>query len=387
MFERRAILIFLIIFLIGLVTNVDTSHFYGVQIAVDLDQNTSAGVVTVNFHWREIWNATTTISTTSSVQTCASGSICPSGPTTLTMSTGTSNCQQTVISASGVSYDSRTGVDTSTYFPLSSIPLTTQYYSMAFSSSAWGLIQSTVANFGAQIDVLISRRLDNLMFDSSARSAIAPIVSIRPACGGLGFRIPYYDPDGDPVQCRWGNTTLECQDVCNNSYNYPIPFSLSKGCYLTYIGGIPASNIYYPIAVMLEDYYPSMPTTKIDSAPLQFVVEVTLANSPCVPVSPLVVDSCSLALAPIAICPSNITNPPEDSYVISSYYTILPNSTANLSCNYGYNTMPTNQIYMICSPYNNTAGVWTAVGNCTGTRKSNFLYSAGTTKILIGTII
>ena len=371
MFETKDILIFLIIFLIGLVTNVNTSHFYGVQLAVDLVQNTSEGNVTVNFHWREIWNATTPLSTISPVRTCATGSICPSGPSPLTMSAGTANCQQIVTSASGVSYDSRTGVDTSTYFPSGSIPLTTQYYSMAFSSNAWGLIQNTVANFGAQIDVLISRRVDTLMFDSSARSAIAPIVTIRPACGGYGFQIPTYDPDGDTVQCRWGNTTLECQSVCNNSYNFPIPFILSTGCYLTYIGGLPASKIYYPIAVMLDDYYPSMPTIKMDSAPLQFVVEVALPTSPCVPVTPLVVDSCSLSLAPLSECPSNITNAPANSYV-SSYYTVTANSTANLTCNYGYAPMPTAQIYMICSPYNDTASVWSAVGNCKGTRTSNF---------------
>ena len=144
--------------------------------------------------------------------------------------------------------------------------------------------------------------------------------------------------------------------------------SLSTGCYLTYTGTNPASSVYWPIAVMLEDYYPLPPNTKMDSAPLQFVVEVAPANSPCVPVSPLVVDSCSLALAPLSVCPSNITAP-ANSYVSSSYYTVTANSTANLTCNYGFVPMPTTQIYMICLvPKSASPGVWTSVGNCTGTQ-------------------
>ena len=119
---------------------------------------------------------------------------------------------------------------------------------------------------------------------------------------------------------------------------------------------------------MLEDYYPLLPNTKMDSAPLQFVVEVAPPNSPCVPVSPLVVDNCSFALAPLSVCPSNITNAAANSYVSSSYYTVTANSIANLTCNYGYAPMPTAQIYMICSVVNSALpGAWIAVGNCTGT--------------------
>ena len=370
--ERVVIVIFLNLALFGLVPNVDASHFYGVQLAVDMFQNTTGGPVTVDVHWREIWNSATKLSTSSTVN-CMTKKGCPT-PSSITMDAGTSNCQQTVKSASGVSYDSRTGTDTTMSFAYSKIPTTqfpfnSTYYSMAFSSAEWGLIQSTRANFGAQIDMLLNRRNDTGTFDGSARSAIAPIVTIRPVCNGTGFQIPYYDPEGDPVKCRWANTTLECQGVCKIGYVTTIPFTLSTGCYLTYTGTNPASSVYLPIAVMLEDYYPSMPTTKMDSAPLQFVVEVATANSPCVPITPLVVDICSLAMAPVAVCPSNITNPPANSYVSTSYYTILPNSTANLTCNYGYTPLPTTQIYMICLPKNATAGVWIAVGNCIGTKK------------------
>lgn len=193
------------------------THFYGVQLAASLVENVTAGVVTVNFYWREIWNANPNsgLSTISSVSTCSTtGTPCPSGPATINMGRTTSNCQQTV-SASGISYDSRTGLDTQTWWPESAIPTTQPtYYTMGFNDSAWGLIPTTPnLAFGAEIDILISRRTDNNAFDNTPRSSIAPIVTIRPACGGTGFQIPYYDPDGDPVQCRWANTSSECRDV------------------------------------------------------------------------------------------------------------------------------------------------------------------------------
>ena len=378
LYKRVDIFVIFFFALADFVPTVDTSQFFGIQFGVDLV--TSSDIVKVNFIWREIWNAsyaTTTLLTTSTVNVCQSCSERPY-PLYITLSTATSNCQQTVTTASSVAYDSRTGIDTTISFtslqiPTFFFPNSSTYYSMGFSNSAWGLVTATTtANYGAQIDVLLNRRADTGNFDGSARSAIAPIVTIRPACGGNGFQIPYYDPDGDPVQCRWGTTTQECQSVCSNKYapTYVTmyPFKLSPGCYLTYTGTPTASSVYWPIAVMLEDYYPLPPYKKMDSAPVEFVVEVAPPNSPCAPVSPLVVDNCSLAMAPISVCPSNITNAPANSYVSSSSYSVLTNSTANLTCNYGYVPMPTAQIYMICSAYNVMVGVWTAVGNCTGTR-------------------
>ena len=101
MIEFVVIVTFLNLALLGLVPNVDASYFYGVQLAVDMFQNKAGGSVTVDLHWREIWNATTTLATSPSVDTCETGSSCPS-PSTITMSSRTSNCQQTVNSASGV---------------------------------------------------------------------------------------------------------------------------------------------------------------------------------------------------------------------------------------------------------------------------------------------
>ena len=113
------------------------------------------------------------------------------------------------------------------------------------------------------------------------------------------------------MKCRWATTLLECGDVCSATFNGgvtlpPIPFSLSSNCTLTYTGTTPASLIYYPIAVMLEDYYPSNPTSPMSSAPLQFIVGVRNGGKPCV--SSLVADTCSSQLAPSLKC-GNITLP------------------------------------------------------------------------------
>lgn len=127
------------------------------------------------------------------------------------------------------------------------------------------------------------------------------------------------------------------------------PFSLSAGCYLTFTGTAPGSgSTFYPIAVMLEDYYPSAPTVKMSSAPLQFVVEVGAASgSPCTAVTPLLVDQCSANLAPLSACPTTITVP-SNAHLTASSYSVTPNSTASYSCDYGYEASTT-PLFEICT--------------------------------------
>ena len=78
------------------------------------------------------------------------------------------------------------------------------------------------------------------------------------------IRIPMADSDGDPIECRWGQSKGECGTICT-----PIGVLHSNPCELTYN----ATKIgYHAVALTIEDFDSNH--TVLSSIPLQFLIHI-----------------------------------------------------------------------------------------------------------------
>ena len=346
----------------------NASHFYGEEMFADVTSDSTQEIITI--HWRCMWKSDRAPDN-EYLSTCSSGSPCPSGPSTIDMST--SNCNAAGIDTvdGSASYDSWTGVATVLYYPIGSVPASGTLIGMSFSDYAWGLLNPNLmsgwAYFGGQLLVLTARRTDNGLFNNTPRSPVAAIVTLWPGCGGTSFTIPVVDPDGDPVQCRWSSSTAECQDCCYSTYasksgGTALPFTLTSDCTVTYTGGTVASNYYYAICIQMEDFYPSNPTIRISSSSLQFIVEV--AKNPCsTQVSPLITDPCSLSMVAIPQCTDSLIYVVPNAVVPSNYSNTVGSSVI-LNCAIGYAPSSGGSVNVTCVKFNSTNGVWVASTRC-----------------------
>ena len=335
------------------------SHFYGEEMFADVTSNSTQEIITI--HWRLIWN-NGRVPTSEYLYTCYSGSPCPSGPSSIILSPGSSNCNAQVITTvdGSATYNAWTGVISSLYYPIISLPPSGTIISITFADADWGLLPSSTMAYGGQLSVLTARRSDNYLFNNTPRTAIAAILTIWPGCNGISFSIPVVDPDGDPVQCRWSNSIDECSDCCYASYPGSLPFTLANDCTVTYTGGAVSSNSYYAICIQMEDFYPTNQNVRISSASLQFIVEV--ATNPCSQaISPLYTDSCSLSM--VAICSDNLSSVVPNSVITSNYSNIV-GSIVILSCASGYAPSSNGSVIVNCVSFNSSNGVWVASAGC-----------------------
>ena len=335
------------------------SHFYGQEMYADVTSDSTQEIITI--HWRLMWRNGFPSSET--LTTCYSGSPCPSGPTSITMSPGSSNCNAQVITTvdGSATYEAWTGVITSLYYPITLLPPNGTTIGIIFQDSDWGLLSTaTIMAYGGQLNVLTARRADKNLFNNTPRTAIAAIITVWPGCSGFSFSIPVVDPDGDPVQCRWSTSTAECRGCCYASYPGGLPFTLTRNCTVTYTGGAVSSNTYYAICIQMEDFYPTNQNVRISSASLQFIVEV--ATNPCSQaISPLYTDSCSLSM--VAICSDNLSSVVPNSVIISNYSNIVGSSVI-LSCASGYSPSSNGSVIVNCVAFNSSKGVWVASAGC-----------------------
>ena len=110
-------------------------------------------------------------------------------------------------------------------------------------------------------------------------------------------KITAEDPDGDPIRCRWAESSLnECADVCRGfpaSLNgrdvccITIVYNLSTSlnplarfvqCEIQYTGSS-LSTGDYAVALQVEDFTSSTATTPLSSVPVQFVVRIRAFSS------------------------------------------------------------------------------------------------------------
>jgi len=115
---------------------------------------------------------------------------------------------------------------------------------------------------------------NNLFFilnrlNNSPKTTMNPIVQVEVGKVHV-IRIPMADSDGDPIQCRWGNSTEECGSIC--ARKGPLR---SNPCELTYN----ASQIgYHAVALVIEDFDSN--NNVLSAIPLQFLIHIVNATTP-----------------------------------------------------------------------------------------------------------
>lgn len=118
-----------------------SSHYYGEEMFADVTSNSTHE--TISIYWRIIWaNGASNIPSNEPLTTCSSGAPCPTGPSTIGMSPSTSNCvAKGIATADGLTkYDSWTGVSSTLYYPIDSVPTSNRTIGFDFQDKAWGLL-------------------------------------------------------------------------------------------------------------------------------------------------------------------------------------------------------------------------------------------------------
>ncbi|CAF1153971.1 unnamed protein product [Rotaria sordida] len=162
-------------------------------------------------------------------------------------------------------------LDANDYFTVShSIPSTSTIgFYRPLSLSTGGTSTTSRWNITASIDVRV--RPDNGLINTPP---LAKVMSPQ----GIPFNISTqivistFDIDGDNVQCRWSNSSLECGDVC---FPTAIPSStiLSSNCTLTITGNV--VNSWYCASIQVEDFISTNSTAfAMSSVPVQFLIYV-----------------------------------------------------------------------------------------------------------------
>ncbi|XP_078701706.1 uncharacterized protein LOC144927826 isoform X2 [Branchiostoma floridae x Branchiostoma belcheri] len=159
---------------------------------------------------------------------------------------------------------------------------------ISFSSSAWitvnrpnGGTHSPRWELVAHVD--LSPRSDTGKPNSSPISASSAIYRVQISCDTV-IQIPWTDPDGDVVRCRYASVFNECGGACD-----PLPYSTldETTCEISYrtsLGRLTPG--WYAVALSLEDYPPGSTTTTtagsgLSRVPLQFLVNAYTSNNPC----------------------------------------------------------------------------------------------------------
>ncbi|XP_035659266.1 uncharacterized protein LOC118404302 [Branchiostoma floridae] len=106
-------------------------------------------------------------------------------------------------------------------------------------------------DWNVETHVELGTRSDTGRPNSSPITASSPIYRIQNNCDTT-IRIPYEDPDGDQVKCRYASVYGECGEACD-----PLPYSTldEDNCTITYdtSRGILQPG-WYAVSLVLEDY-------------------------------------------------------------------------------------------------------------------------------------
>ncbi|XP_038154949.1 flocculation protein FLO11-like [Cyprinodon tularosa] len=154
-------------------------------------------------------------------------------------------------------------------------------------------IQNSVVSWRAVTNVELRTRSDIGKPNTSPQTTILPALRIPSNCPKI-IDLLAFDPDGDEVKCRYGNTTeSEC-----NPCNPPSVLILSSTCSLNFTANnspSSSSDVPYAVQLVMEDFptqninltqndgSQEMKTTSdaISKIPLQFVLKVAPAIPSC----------------------------------------------------------------------------------------------------------
>ncbi|CAF1039384.1 unnamed protein product [Rotaria sordida] len=158
------------------------------------------------------------------------------------------------------------------------------YFWIAYQGASWRALANAATSFlpGWSIVSLINlqRRPDGLINTPPVSQVASPqyVIFNRTAT----IKIPVTDVDvGDDIRCRWSSKNSaygvdECDDVCTSAST--ISLANLSGCTLTFTAT--TSNVWYAIALQVEDFINTTSTNPMSSVAIQFLIYV-LATPTC----------------------------------------------------------------------------------------------------------
>ncbi|CAF4705999.1 unnamed protein product [Rotaria sp. Silwood1] len=123
----------------------------------------------------------------------------------------------------------------------------------------------------------LSIRLDSIINTPPVATIISPIHV--PVNTKTNIKIPVIDADNDVIRCRWAQNTTsldECGDVCGIA---PGSTLNSNDCTLLFDSTGTIVGQYYPITLMVEDFYTASSYSPFSSIPLQFLIKIVSTSN------------------------------------------------------------------------------------------------------------
>ncbi|XP_047242582.1 uncharacterized protein LOC124881114 [Girardinichthys multiradiatus] len=164
-------------------------------------------------------------------------------------------------------------------------------FETVFAGGNWiNNIQNGVSSWRAVTDVELRNRSDIGKPNTSPQTTILPALRVPSNCP-RNIDLLAFDPDGDTVKCRYGNTSdSEC-----NPCTPPSVLSLSPSCSLSFSPTNSSTELPYAVQLVMEDFptqsitltqtngLQEVKTTSdaISKIPLQFVLKVGLPVPSC----------------------------------------------------------------------------------------------------------
>ena len=133
-----------------------------------------------------------------------------------------------------------------------------------FSGGSWSLATT----------LSLVKRNDTGKINSSPRAITAPVIRLQEGCNHT-IPLAVSDPDGDTVRCRWANSSLECESICNE---FPGASLDPVSCTITYSANNGIG--FKAAAIMLEDFSAGS-SQPLSSVGLQFLVLVVSSTEQC----------------------------------------------------------------------------------------------------------
>ncbi|KAI3375627.1 hypothetical protein L3Q82_003942 [Scortum barcoo] len=163
-------------------------------------------------------------------------------------------------------------------------------FQLLFDGGDWLDNVQRISMWKAVTLVELRNRSDTGQANRSPQTTILPMLRVPSNCQ-RDFNLLVFDPDGDEVKCRYGNSTLSECSTCTP----PSVLSLSPSCTLSFSPTASSNEGSYVVQLVMEDF-PSQTITltqtngstevkttsdAISKIPVQFAVKVDAAVSSC----------------------------------------------------------------------------------------------------------
>ncbi|XP_026209036.1 uncharacterized protein LOC113157657 isoform X3 [Anabas testudineus] len=217
----------LLLLLLLLVFSSEASHFMGTVMTYYPKDTNADGSVTVVLRYKLGYH----VSCKSDTWSC------------LSRNCGTEvSIQQNIIDSESDDWCQKEGISTRL------VPNNTQFQPLLIGGS-WVTTINNIVSWRAVTLVELRMRSDTSKANTSPQTTILPLVRVPSNCQ-RDFNLLAFDPDGDNVQCRYGNTSLsEC-----NPCTPPSVLNLSSSCTLSFSPTSSSNEGVYAVQLVMEDF-------------------------------------------------------------------------------------------------------------------------------------